>query len=185
MEASEMISKYKSFEPKIIPSSALTKLGLTSVLDVPVQPDSLSQLNYCYNNVQKYLENNAGTMVFGWITSVWGNLVLRLTAHVVVQKPDGKLVCVSPSALNAKKVKFIPDPEISVLIKNGRMPIRHMAIKEHELVQQVLNIEGEFEALHLSGAGAMTAQVANEFDFRRTLAYSKLEKLAQEVTSKK
>ncbi|ELB2831235.1 hypothetical protein PUT72_09020 [Vibrio alginolyticus] len=184
MEASEMISKYKSFEPKIIPSSALTKLGLSSVLDVPIQPESFSQLNYCYNNVQKHLENNAGTMVFGGITSVWGNLVLRLTAHVVVQKPDGKLVCVSPSALNAKKVKFIPDPEISVLIKNGRMPIKHMAIKEHELVQQVLDIEAEFEALHLSGAGAMTAQVANEFDFRRALAYSKLEKLAQEVTSK-
>ncbi|EGQ7649812.1 TPA: hypothetical protein ACPJ0G_004215 [Vibrio alginolyticus] len=83
-----------------------------------------------------------------------------------------------------KKVKFIPDPEISVLIKNGRMPIKHMAIKEHELVQQVLDIEAEFEALHLSGAGAITAQVANEFDFRRALAYSKLEKLAQEVTSK-
>ncbi|MER0367937.1 hypothetical protein ABRZ72_10560 [Vibrio vulnificus] len=179
-----MISKYKSFEPKVIPQSALVKLGLSSVLDVSVQPEAYSQLNYCYNNVQRYLENNAGKMVFGWITSVWGNLILRLTAHVVVQKPDGKLVCISPSALNAKKVKFIPDPEIPALIKNGRMPIKHIAIKEHELVQQVLDIEAEIETWHLSGIGVMTAQVANEFDLRRALAYSNLEKLAQEVTSK-
>ncbi|PTP62292.1 hypothetical protein CWO01_11005 [Vibrio splendidus] len=179
-----MISKYKSFEPKTIPLSALTKLGLSTVLDVPVQPESYSQLNYCYNNVQKYLENNTGTVVFGWITSVWGNLVLRLVAHVVVQKPDGKLVCLSPSALNNKKVKFIPDPKISALIKNGRMPIKHIAIKEHELVQQVLDIEAEIETFHLSGAGRMTAQMGSEFDFKRALAYSNLEKLAQEVTSK-
>lgn len=179
-----MISKYKSFEPKIIPQSALTKLGLSRVLDVPVQPESNSQMNYCYDNVQRYLESNDGTMEFGWITSVWGNLVLRLTAHVVVQKPDGKLVCISPSALNAKKVKFIPDPDIPALIKNGRMPIKNIALKEHDLVQQLLDIEAEFETFHLSGVGAMTVQVANEFNYKRVLAYSKLEKLAQEVTSK-
>ncbi|MCG2836984.1 hypothetical protein L6J37_09095 [Photobacterium sp. WH77] len=179
-----MISKYKSFEPKTIPASALAKMGLKGVTDVPVHPEQYSQLNYCLNNVQRYLESNDGSLMFGWITSVWDNLILRLTAHVVVQKADGKLVCISPSALNAKKVKFIPDPEIQNLIQNGRMPIKHIALKEHVLIQELLDLETEFESLHLSEIGVITAQVANEFDFKRVLIYSKLEKLAQEVTSK-
>lgn len=179
-----MISKYKSFEPKIIPASAMAKLGLKNVVDVPVQPELYSQSDYCFNNVKRYLESNDGSMMFGWITSIWGNLVLRLSAHVVVQKTDGNLVCVSPSALNAKKIKFLPDPTIPNLIKNERMPIKHIALKEHALVQELLDLEAEIGDWHLSGNGLMTPQDANEFNFKRALAYSKLEKLAQEVTSK-
>ncbi|MBS3798371.1 MULTISPECIES: hypothetical protein [unclassified Pseudoalteromonas] len=179
-----MISKYNSFEPKNIPANALAKMGLKNVLDVPVQPAQYSQMNYCLSNVQRYLESNDGSMMFGWITSVWGNLILRLTAHVIVQKEDGKLVCITPSALNAKKIKFIPDPEIPDLIQNGRMPIKHIALKEHTLVQELLELEAEYESLHLSETGVITIQVANEFDLKRVSAYLKLEQLAQEVTSK-
>ena len=179
-----MISKYKSFEPKKIPSIALTQLGLTRVLDVPVRPVQDSMLNYCYNNVQRYLETNDGIVVFGWITSVWGNLVLKLTAHAVVQKPSGKLICISPSEMNLRKLKFIPDPDISALIKNDRMPIKHIALIEHELVRNLLDIESEYEELHISGVSIMTRQQVNNFDFKRLLAYSKLEELAQTITSR-
>jgi hypothetical protein len=52
--------------------------------------------NHCLTNVMAAVAKNGGSAVFGWVREGFG-VIIALYGHVCWQKPDGEVVCITPS----------------------------------------------------------------------------------------
>lgn len=176
--------KYKAFEPITLPIQIIKEMNLTTFVKVKIRPETFADIDSCLNNAKEYLNENDGSLEFGWKIANWGNLLLKLTAHVVVKLPNKKLTCVSPSTINASALMFIPDPEVEKLIVNNRLPVKHFPLIKHHLLDELIEVENKFESIRMGGSFGITPQDANAYDMQRFLLFKKLEAIAIETTKK-
>lgn len=82
--------------------------------------------NYCLSNVLSAVEKEGGSAVFGWIRDGFGAIV-ALYGHVCWKKPDGEVVCITPSRSdeNREEIAFLPDDSVrDEWQRTGFQPVR-------------------------------------------------------------
>jgi hypothetical protein len=137
--------------PKEVPYEFLNSIGITSVEHLPIEVVKGGIKLECYNNVQKYLMNNQGEIQFGWSYSQLGNIVLKLTGHVVVKRSDNSLLCVTPSEHDTNKIFFTPDNSVGSLISNNKLPAKIHALVDDEIVQKFVKLDQLHNQMRLDG----------------------------------
>jgi hypothetical protein len=148
--------------PKKLPYDFLNSIDVVSIEQVKVDVQSASVILECYNNVIKYLKANNGEIQFGWTFSQLGNIVLKLTAHVVVKLPDGVFKCVTPSEHNVAEIYFSSDDTVSSLLNNGRLPARVYSLVDDEIVAKFVKLESLQNKMRLDGNLIAIEYIMNE-----------------------
>lgn len=62
----------------------------------------------CFWNVQRRIESEGGAEVLGWAIRAWPRVFAEAEHHAVWQRPDGKLVDVTPTKGEQRRL-FLPD----------------------------------------------------------------------------
>jgi HTH-type transcriptional repressor of NAD biosynthesis genes len=148
--------------PKKLPYDFLKLIDIVSIERVKIDVLSGSVKLECYNNVIKYLKTNKGEIQFGWTFSQLGNIVLKLTAHVVVKLCDGTFKCVTPSEHNVAEIYFSPDDSIASLINNGRLPAKVYSLVDDKIVAKFVKLESLQSKMRLEGNLIAIEYIMNE-----------------------
>jgi hypothetical protein len=69
--------------------------------------------NHCLTNVMAAVAKNGGSAVFGWVRDGAG-AITALHGHVCWQKPDGEVVCITPSRSGGQRgeIEFFADDTV-------------------------------------------------------------------------
>ena len=172
------------FDPKDIPSAWIAKAQLAKIELVSVEPQVESQRLSCLENVKKYIAREGGNIQFGWIFSVLGNVALKLTAHAVVKKSDGSLLCVTPNEFRSGKLKFSRDDSISTLIKNNYLPLKFVPLVTSHALEKYIALELEQDDLRLRNSGVVGLSDIQQIQFKAALLLPEVVALARQHTGR-
>ncbi|HHX8524232.1 TPA: YecA family protein [Vibrio diabolicus] len=139
------------FDPKIITKETLHKCGLSELSTLQIERQVGSTELRCLENVHKYISVNGGEVQFGWILTLIGNVIMQLTAHAVVKRDDGSLLCVSLNDNRNGKIHFSVDDSIANSIKNGHLPSRYVALVDDQNLVSYVKLMQEQDKLRLEG----------------------------------
>lgn len=148
--------------PKELPYDFLKSIDILSVERVKLDVVDGSEKLQCYNNVQKYIQSNNGDVQFGWVFSQLGNIVLKLTAHVVVKLPNGFFKCVTPSEHGVSEIDFSPDDSVASLIVNDRLPAQIYPLVSDKVVDKFVKLEKLQNKMRLEGNEFAIDYIMNE-----------------------
>ena len=98
----------------------------TKPVIVPVMPSKDARLNYCMTDVPAYVENNGGSVKYGWTIWELPDIFLEAEFHSVWLNPEGKLIDIIPKLDNEKEILFLPDSSRvyeNKLVENIRKPL--------------------------------------------------------------
>lgn len=77
---------------------------------VPVLERNDSGFRDCFNDVQRHIAENGGSIVYGWLLWEWPGILVEAEFHAVWQSPEGELLDVSEKPCGETTVLFIKDP---------------------------------------------------------------------------
>ncbi|HHF3007095.1 hypothetical protein ACXHRA_17140 [Vibrio antiquarius] len=147
------------FDPKIISKDTLHKCGLSELSTLHIERQAESMELDCLENVRKYISVNGGDVQFGWILTLIGNVIMQLTAHAVVKRDDGSLLCVSLNDNRTGKIHFSTDDSIANLIENNRLPSRYIALVDDQNLLTYVTLMQAHDELRLKGYTSNSADI--------------------------
>jgi hypothetical protein len=107
------------------------RLGLPgAAVTVPFEHVSETREGYCYENVQRVVEERGGSILYGWVVWQHDDIFIEAEAHAVWQKLSGELACITPQTPAEKFLTFIPDATAiydfhsRLITKNVRVALR-------------------------------------------------------------
>lgn len=175
----------EAFDPPKIDSSILKKARISVVQSITVEVHTTATPRNCLNNVTDYVKENGGTVQFGWIFSIIGNIALKMTAHAVVKKQNGKLLCITPNEYRKGSLKFACDNTISENTKDGFLPSKLVALIDDGIISNYLNVLQEIDELQFTTNGnADLNQKFNLLCIKRDSLLSSVLRLAKMNTGK-
>lgn len=173
------------FDPPELTKDMLQKANISKVLAVPVRPESDSLPLSCLENVKRFIARNGdGEVQFGWIFSVIGNVALKLTAHAVVKKTDGTLLCVTPNEYRVGNLKFAPDDNIEQFIQNYHLPLKFVPLVKSDALESYICLEIELDNLRLKNAGVVAQSEIQTINLRASMLLPDIIALAQKHTGR-
>ncbi len=75
------------------------------------QPLTGKQLKECFSIVPEHVEANGGKQIFGWAIFELPRIWLEAEFHAVWERPDSKLIDLTPREIPMERILFIPDPK--------------------------------------------------------------------------
>lgn len=162
----------------------LNKLGVSELRKIPALPERDAKPLNCLNNALSYIEKHGGSVQFGWIFSCLGNISIKMTAHAVVKKGDGSLVCVTPNEYRSGLLMFAPDNSIENQIENNFLPTKFAPLIDDKSLSEYIAIEVEQDQLRLDNLGIIKQSSLDEFQVRASLLYPTILFLAQKHTGR-
>ena len=172
------------FEPTNIDKAILEKAGVSKTVQVPIIPFDDALPRYCLNNVKQYIEVFGGEVQLGWIFSIMGNIVLKLTAHAVVKTRENDLLCITPNPYR-KKLRFWLDNSVAELIVNNCLPQKLLPLVDSKMLENYIALENKMDSSRLAGSGSVSQQQVQEIRFKMQILYPDILQLAMENTSLK
>lgn len=76
---------------------------------LPVEAARWSQLNECFPNVQRMIQEQGGQQINGWAIWQWENILVEAEAHSVWRNPEGGLVDITPHDNGEREILFLHD----------------------------------------------------------------------------
>lgn len=124
---------------------------------VPIRPEMDAILGECFPNVQAKIEKDGGAVVPGWNIVEFPGLLLEAEYHGIWQSPDGELMDVSPSPLNADSILFLPDPKRQY---EGRQVCnRFLSVAGNPSVDEIIRLRQRIFEIHNQGARAAQSEI--------------------------
>ena len=121
----------------------------------------------CFNDVQRHISENGGSIVHGWLLWEWPNVLVEAEFHAVWKSPDGKLLDVSEKPQGETTILFVEDKtriftgssvdNVRMAVGNDPRIMEFIAGKEqfHRMFQKEFGdfvgevvVEGELALLH-------------------------------------
>jgi hypothetical protein len=87
----------------------MTTFGRGEPCYIPVISNSRFKSGFCYENVNKKIQNHGGSIVFGWCIWQTGNLYLTAEFHAVWRNKQGKLIDITEKPDGEKQIVYVPD----------------------------------------------------------------------------
>ncbi|MDB5123026.1 MAG: motif domain protein [Mucilaginibacter sp.] len=76
---------------------------------IPVNLDSLSEKNDCFDNVHAKVQRDGGERIVGW--QLWKQpFMIEAEYHAIWRSPNGELVDITPKNIAIDKIMFVEDP---------------------------------------------------------------------------
>ncbi|GAB1622652.1 hypothetical protein AAOGI_27020 [Agarivorans albus] len=172
------------FDPPILDKEILRKAKISNIEIIPIEPHAEATPLSCLNNAKTYIHSNGGKVQLGWIFSIMGNLALKLTAHAVVKRDDGSLLCVTPNEYRNSKLRFSPDDDVESLIKNNYLPMKLIPIIQSDILNEYLNIERGMDKQRLESSGVVNPIELRQIQLKATMLYPSILELAKKHTHK-
>lgn len=172
------------FDPPTISNELIKKANISKVALVPVRPCINSVSLSCLNNVKKYITAHGGSIQYGWMFSIMGNIVLKLTAHAVVRHEDGTLLCVTPNEYRNGLLSFSLDDSIQDLVENDFLPVRLVPLVRSQILEQFISIERDYDNLRIANKGLVPVQEDQLFKIKMAMIHSDILELAKSHTKK-
>lgn len=122
---------------------AVTKqlLGLASKLApgqtpvyLQVQPEADATINECFPNVEAKIQNDGGSIVYGWQLWEWPHVLIEAEFHAVWRSPEGELKEITPKQHGEGKILFLPDHKRvyrGISVDNMRIALRDDPLIHH------------------------------------------------------
>jgi uncharacterized protein YchJ len=86
---------------KLLPETNTPKI-------IPVYVEPSADINFCFQNVEKQVDNFGGLQIFGW--KIWKhNFMIEAEFHSIWKNKSDELVDITPQIDNAKQILFIQD----------------------------------------------------------------------------
>lgn len=148
--------------PKKLPYEFLKSIDIHHVTKVKISEFKGAVKLECHDNVREYLKDHDGEVQFGWSFSQLGNIVFKLTGHVVVKKQDGELLCVTPSEHDVSEIYFYPDSSVESLIVNNKLPAKVYPLVSHKDVSKFVWLENLQNKMRLEDNEFAVKYIMNE-----------------------
>ncbi|NWL87816.1 hypothetical protein DMN77_09400 [Paenibacillus sp. 79R4] len=113
---------------------------------IPVVAESYALPNECYPNVEKKVELDGGSRIFGW--QIWRTtLICEAEFHAVWKSHDGKLLDITPKSPPVESILFIQDDSVTyngaqidnIRINNTNNPLVNDLIDIHKALFRIRN----------------------------------------------
>lgn len=119
----------------------------SSAVRISVRPRADAQMRDCFPAVDRQVAEFGGRAVYGW--AIWETQPILVEAefHAVWESPDGEWQCVSPNAIRAREILFVPDPHRryeDMQVNN----IRHAMLPWPEIAAWIRTLDREFEVMN-------------------------------------
>jgi len=114
---------------------------------VPVKPEPGALQRMCFQNVERKVQAEGGSTVYGWNILQTRLIYLEATFHAVWRSPKGQLICLSPRDRKLDHILFLKD-ETRTHIDKGALPRRSSLSKNTPLVQELWSLFQRFAKIH-------------------------------------
>ena len=132
-----------------------------------VTPEIDADVRYCFQNVERKIARDGGSIQHGW--QIWEvpGLWLEAEFHAVWRTPDGQLVDITPKGDSTSHILFLPDTRR--IYEGQQVNNEYLPISKDPRVQEVIRIKDEkFELLD---RGVRASQEYVQLDEADSLEY--------------
>ena len=85
-----------------------------------VDPSSQDEIDECFFNVQRRVDQYGGQIAYGWSVSTWEGVFIEAVHHGVWQQPDGSLTDVTPAIDKETCRLFLRDDDMTFDFESRR-----------------------------------------------------------------
>ncbi len=86
---------------KLLPETNTPKI-------IPLHEELSSDVNFCFQNVKKQVNNFGGAQIFGW--KIWKHsFMIEAEFHSIWRNTSNELIDITPQADNSKQILFVTD----------------------------------------------------------------------------
>ncbi|OZQ77433.1 hypothetical protein [Paenibacillus odorifer] len=113
---------------------------------IPIVTESFATINECFSNVQKKVDLDGGSIVYGW--QIWiTELICEAEFHAIWKTSEGKLIDITPKIPHVDAILFVQDDSTTykgvqidnIRVNNTENPIVNDFIDIHRNLFKIRN----------------------------------------------
>jgi hypothetical protein len=121
------------------------KLSGNPPIYVPYEQREGATVSGCFTNVRKAVEEEGGTIIYGWMLWELKGALIEAEHHAVWEKPDGTLVDITPKRDGEQSIVFVRDD--SAIYTGKFIDMKRFAAFGNSLARTFIKVKGEVDAL--------------------------------------
>lgn len=119
--------------------------GLEEPLFVDVTPRPDSEVDDCFQCVQRQVSEQGGWLQHGWMLWEWPGISAEGTFHAVWRRPDGSLLDVNRKQDDEPRILFAPDKQR--IFEGQRVDTVRVAIGRNPKIKEWIDLNNRFDRI--------------------------------------